>query len=1094
MYSSTSTSRVTIYQDDPVKNVFYDNDGFLKEHSGYNWYLTAYQWDKKRNLPIEISQNKGEKVTRISWHPVLRKPIRITGDGLVRDMEYDSRGNLTRSVTSGAGDSRALDWSWDDRGNLHYFKDSGSLVASYTYDEKDNRLTETNALGHIDRFSSYDGLGRLLSFVGSNGAEYQLTYDARGRLASIGSLGLNTKYEYFANGLVQKVEYSNGYVLRYQYDAAQRLTGWSDNRGASGSYVLDGMGNQIQEKVGTTSGVAYEVSRTINAINRVASVTKGDGQKTSFGYDDSGDLTSIVDGFGKSLRITRDRFRRIYAMDNQTSAMYFAYTPSDLVSQVKDFRQVATDYGRDGLGNMTQEKSPDIGANSLTYDQRGLVATAKDAAGRTLAVQRDALGRPTQLQYGSTATSTLRYDLPGTTYNGPGAPKASTGHLSEIQDPGVTTQYQRDILGRVLRKSQILANGDTKSLIHSYVPAGQGGGGELQSITYPSGRQATYLYDSTGQITGLQWNGQPLVTGLTWSPLGQPTAWQWTGFAQQPGATATLAEQRGYNTAGQLASSQLLNLTWDAAGRISLIQQQHMLPGTAAAQQAKLSSAFSYDAVGRLTASAHSAPAGLTLPTGWSLADTIELSASGYAWDGNGNRTEVHYTNALASGTSTLKRSYQTAAGTNRLQSYAQTLQRPGSAAQNSNVTFSYDAAGALVKKGDNHLHYGADGRIAKAGEYADAADARAVSYVYNALGQRVLKSDARGAGQPATLQTLYAEDGIGSTVLGQYANQRSANSAAPAGQSDSTEIIYLPTASGPMPIAAEINGRLYAIHTDHLNTPRRLTNQQGQVAWQWLISGFGEVRPTTGDRGYGQTVSGPSYAQAVKFDLRYPGQVFDEETGLSYNLHRYYDAATGRYIQADPIGLAGGWNRFGYVANNPLNDVDPQGLHPVLGRIQGLYYRYGPAITEFIAGASGVNGALASPAAISPLVAQIPTGVSRMLPIARGISEGVESGAFCAAKGGIQETAKIGDLFATHGQTMSNRQLDRLIKDIRVNGISNPLVVTAHDGRLYILDGHHRALAAPRAGVLDVPIKRVDLPYGAYRGSADLEFTWGGY
>ncbi|OWG18565.1 hypothetical protein KDK82_2044 [Delftia sp. K82] len=144
------------------------------------------------------------------------------------------------------------------------------------------------------------------------------------------------------------------------------------------------------------------------------------------------------------------------------------------------------------------------------------------------------------------------------------------------------------------------------------------------------------------------------------------------------------------------------------------------------------------------------------------------------------------------------------------------------------------------------------------------------------------------------------------------------------------------------MPIAAEINGRLYAIHTDHLNTPRRLTNQQGQVAWQWLISGFGEVRPTTGDRGYGQTVSGPSYAQAVKFDLRYPGQVFDEETGLSYNLHRYYDAATGRYIQADPIGLEGGWNRFGYVANNPLNDVDPQGLHPLLTRMQGRYYRYG--------------------------------------------------------------------------------------------------------------------------------------------------------
>jgi RHS repeat-associated protein len=103
-------------------------------------------------------------------------------------------------------------------------------------------------------------------------------------------------------------------------------------------------------------------------------------------------------------------------------------------------------------------------------------------------------------------------------------------------------------------------------------------------------------------------------------------------------------------------------------------------------------------------------------------------------------------------------------------------------------------------------------------------------------------------------------------------------------------------------------------------------------VAWQWLISGFGEVRPTTGDRGYGQTVSGPSYAEAVKFDLRYPGQVFDEETGLSYNLHRYYDAATGRYIQADPIGLEGGWNRYSYVGSNPFGAADPLGLFEVKG------------------------------------------------------------------------------------------------------------------------------------------------------------------
>ena len=184
------------------------------------------------------------------------------------------------------------------------------------------------------------------------------------------------------------------------------------------------------------------------------------------------------------------------------------------------------------------------------------------------------------------------------------------------------------------------------------------------------------------------------------------------------------------------------------------------------------------------------------------------------------------------------------------------------------------------------------------------------------------------------------------------------------------------------MPIAAEINGRLYAIHTDHLNTPRRLTNQQGQVAWQWLISGFGEVRPTTGDRGYGQTVSGPSYAQAVKFDLRYPGQVFDEETGLSFNLHRFYDAATGRYIQADPIGLAGGWNRFGYVGENPLSFVDPLGLEKVIliptregwTFAAALTYPDNDGLLTIISHGSTTSVNMKSPAQLADLIKTLPS------------------------------------------------------------------------------------------------------------------------
>jgi hypothetical protein len=64
----------------------------------------------------------------------------------------------------------------------------------------------------------------------------------------------------------------------------------------------------------------------------------------------------------------------------------------------------------------------------------------------------------------------------------------------------------------------------------------------------------------------------------------------------------------------------------------------------------------------------------------------------------------------------------------------------------------------------------------------------------------------------------------------------------ASAGQS---QYIYLPTANGPMPIAAVINGATYALHGDHLNTPRRLSNARGQAVGQWAYSAFGEDKPT---------------------------------------------------------------------------------------------------------------------------------------------------------------------------------------------------------------------------------------------------------
>ncbi|MDD2777111.1 MAG: hypothetical protein PHU06_14260 [Gallionella sp.] len=132
---------------------------------------------------------------------------------------------------------------------------------------------------------------------------------------------------------------------------------------------------------------------------------------------------------------------------------------------------------------------------------------------------------------------------------------------------------------------------------------------------------------------------------------------------------------------------------------------------------------------------------------------------------------------------------------------------------------------------------------------------------------------------------------------------------------------------------------RTYYIHSDHLDSPRSITNTAGQEVWRW---------DNTDPFGNNIANENPANQGTFTFNLRFPGQYFDRETGLHYNVNRDYNPATGRYVESDPIGLQGGINTFGYVGGNPLGAVDPEGLWI------GVAVRIGVIVVGMIEGVQG--------------------------------------------------------------------------------------------------------------------------------------------
>ena len=242
-----------------------------------------------------------------------------------------------------------------------------------------------------------------------------------------------------------------------------------------------------------------------------------------------------------------------------------------------------------------------------------------------------------------------------------------------------------------------------------------------------------------------------------------------------------------------------------------------------------------------------------------------------YAYDATGNRVQEMRNGAVSQ--------YTVAETSNRLQAISGATTR----------SMSYNTTGSLTSDRDIAFGYDARERMVTAGS---------TSYYVSGLDQRIEKAGP-GTNTPSGVrQFLYDEQGH---LLGEYDGGNGAPIA---------EHIYL----GDWPVGLIQGDTVYYVHPDQLGAPRVVTRAtDNQTMWAWQREPFGA--------GIVQTVGGFAY------NLRFPGQYYDAETGMHYNYFRDYDPSIGRYVESDPIGLKGGLDTYVYVMNTPLQLIDPDGL-----------------------------------------------------------------------------------------------------------------------------------------------------------------------
>lgn len=893
-----------------------------------------------QTIPIAIERTTTYRYSMIGGRSLLREidgplangPANSPADSDITVIDYDPRGNYPIGVTMPGNFTR----------RMREFTAAGFPVLVESADgvnPPQRTRIERDVFGQVTKSIAIQNARSA-----EDGGDNWLTHVARqfGIIAAAEPDQRITCIAYDPFARQKRLTRPDGTFSETEYDQSGRPVRTRDQDGNTVTRSLDEEGHLLTTRMQSNVSGAHLDATThyrYDEQNLLARTTDPSGAVTHTAYDpQTGLVASITDVLQRQARYQYDAAGRLANLRQNAQSVQSASTRFDYVADKPEVAAITAANGavtrmvRDDFGRTRVVDSADSGRKISDYDVADRVVTSTDANGNrtryTYDISDRLTGRVTTGNAfdGSAAVESVVYRYRGRL-------------LTAVANGSQSTGYAHDADGRVVERVDMI-----RPVVDS-----------AEKAREPMVFTTRYRYDAAGRMVAEVFPGNDILR-LRYGANDYPTDTELVsvdGKSVWPLAKSILRHPffglLGFTYGNRLLTTFLHDDATGRSNRLAVIQngtsddsvsKTSSLPtwlpsayagnlkGELSARKFPLSPIYmqeiGYDPAGRITSILRQdlrSDSHATERFEYDVFDRLEKAVTTsenvvWSYDAAGNRLTA------MSGTPSTSRTkpvqlLQYWPGSNRLQ----TVTTDGKVR-----FYIYDGSGNPVRIGNRRLVYSVNTRLSEIWE-----GSRLISrYSHNARGERVAKTVYGADGVAHNTYYLYEEnhlhaevDGKGSITARYFylahvpiaKFEYGLNERSPPTARDAKKFAFsISLFDWFMKEKTSNRGRLYPIHTDHLGTPRLMTDANQNIVWQASYATFG---------------SGLVKTNSIAMNLRYPGQYFDVETGLHYNYFRDYDPSTGRYVESDPIGLEGGINTYGYVGGNPISFVDPFGLNP---------------------------------------------------------------------------------------------------------------------------------------------------------------------